>query len=264
MAFPVTDNFNRTGSNPIGSNWTQMNTFYGTLSIDATGTYCVGGGTSGVLFIQASWAADSPNADQYSQITLASWGAIWSQYSGVVVRASGTNPSGSDTRTFYSFCASDNGANSPWYVHKCINGTLTQLDTGNRTFTGGDLLRLEVEGTTLRAYHAGNLISTLTGQTDISAAGSMGILCGGNVGVDNFEGGNLAVAATLDQYAFRFRNDDGSETTATWKATQNTNISEVVEALRLRIGLQATGDPAAAAYQLEWQRVAEGIWRKVV
>ena len=72
------------------------------------------------------------------------------------------------------------------------------------------------------------------------------------------------MAATLDQYAFRFRNDDGSETTATWKATQNTNISEVVEALRLRIGLQATGDPAAAAYQLEWQRVAEGIWRKVV
>ncbi|MGH9878833.1 MAG: hypothetical protein ACRD5H_14470, partial [Nitrososphaerales archaeon] len=60
---------------------------------------------------------------------------------------------------------------------------------------------------------------------------------------------------TLDQAGFRGRNDDGSETTATWKAAENTNWSQAVdENLRVRLILDETtgGDPAIADYRLQY------------
>lgn len=60
-------------------------------------------------------------------------------------------------------------------------------------------------------------------------------------------------APTVTQYAARFRNDDGSEATATWAASENANLSSTSTGnVRLRIGLDASsGDPASASYQLE-------------
>lgn len=53
--------------------------------------------------------------------------------------------------------------------------------------------------------------------------------------------------------AFRFRNDDGSETTATYKATQNTSISlAILTPLRLRFLIDETASVA-------WTSVAFGI-----
>jgi hypothetical protein len=71
-------------------------------------------------------------------------------------------------------------------------------------------------------------------------------------------------STTLTQEGFRFRNDDGSESAATWLAAQDTNITQPVNTnTRLRVLLDASGDPAAGTYQLEWQKVSEGVWRKV-
>jgi hypothetical protein len=57
----------------------------------------------------------------------------------------------------------------------------------------------------------------------------------------------MAVAFT--QTAFRFRNDDGSESTATWKAATNTNINADLTSgnldLRVRIAAQEVGTTAA-------------------
>ena len=69
---------------------------------------------------------------------------------------------------------------------------------------------------------------------------------------------------TLEQEGFRFRNDDGSEVAATWRQVQdvfdsvapNTNI-------RLRVLVNATGDPATSQFQLEYRKVGESGWHLV-
>ena len=71
--------------------------------------------------------------------------------------------------------------------------------------------------------------------------------------------------ATLDQEGFRFRNDDGSETTATWAAAQDTDVTKAISsALRLRILINGTADPASQQYQLEYKKSTDSTWKKVV
>ena len=63
------------------------------------------------------------------------------------------------------------------------------------------------------------------------------------------------VIPTLEQEGFRWRDDDGSESAATWLATQDTNISrDRNENTRLRVLVNATGDPASNQYRLEYRR----------
>jgi len=81
------------------------------------------------------------------------------------------------------------------------------------------------------------------------------------VGVD-------AEAGTIEQEGFRFRNDDGSESAATWKANQDTNITlAAATVVRIRMLLNATGDPASIGAQLEYRYKpsggAFGSWTKV-
>jgi hypothetical protein len=55
----------------------------------------------------------------------------------------------------------------------------------------------------------------------------------------------MSSVSAWTQVAFRFRNDDGSETTATWQAAQNTNISLPVNTpLRLRFLIDETASVA--------------------
>jgi hypothetical protein len=62
----------------------------------------------------------------------------------------------------------------------------------------------------------------------------------------------VGAAPTLDQYGWRFRNDDGSETTATWIAAENTNITVPLGSIvRPRFGVNATGDPTSQAPELD-------------
>ena len=70
--------------------------------------------------------------------------------------------------------------------------------------------------------------------------------------------------ATLVQEGFRWRNDDGSETTATWKAAQDTNTSLLVDTpVRLRVLLDTDGDPASAAYTLYYKKTTDSTWLAV-
>jgi hypothetical protein len=56
--------------------------------------------------------------------------------------------------------------------------------------------------------------------------------------------------AVLDQKAFRFRNDDGSEAAATWKDAQNTDISLAeTDPFRLRFEIQETAGGVADTVQ---------------
>lgn len=71
-------------------------------------------------------------------------------------------------------------------------------------------------------------------------------------------------AVILDQQGYRWRNDDGSETTATWKTAQNTSASiPSATPARLRVLVNATNDPPSQGYQLEHRKVGTTAWKKV-
>jgi hypothetical protein len=75
---------------------------------------------------------------------------------------------------------------------------------------------------------------------------------------------SVAAGATLEQEGFRFRNDDGSESAATWLASQETNIlAPAGTTKRLRFIVNATGDPAATQYQLEGKVSTDSAWTKI-
>lgn len=64
---------------------------------------------------------------------------------------------------------------------------------------------------------------------------------------------------TREQEGARFRNDDGSEAAATWAAAQDSNITAPLATnLRLRALVNATLDPATAAYTLRYQKNGAG------
>jgi hypothetical protein len=71
----------------------------------------------------------------------------------------------------------------------------------------------------------------------------------------------VACTAAWNQVAFRGRNDDGNETTATWKDTQNTNWTQAVdENFRVRLEVQETAGCAKnnVVWRLQYNLNAAG------
>lgn len=76
----------------------------------------------------------------------------------------------------------------------------------------------------------------------------------------------MKLAATqLEQEGFRWRNDDGSESAATWAAAQDNNVSvAALTNIRLRVLINATGNPDTTPYQLEYRKQGDTTWKKVL
>jgi hypothetical protein len=73
-----------------------------------------------------------------------------------------------------------------------------------------------------------------------------------------------AAGGALDQEGFRFRNDDGDEASASWLASQDTNITAPLDTnTRVRFIVDGTGDPAATQFQLEAKLSTDSDWFKV-
>lgn len=76
-----------------------------------------------------------------------------------------------------------------------------------------------------------------------------------------------ALQTILSQYGFRFRNDDGTDVTATWRASQNSNIALSGEdSFRIRFGINGNDDPSITPqleYRLKKSGGAFGDWKKV-
>ncbi len=71
-------------------------------------------------------------------------------------------------------------------------------------------------------------------------------------------------AVVLDQEGFRFRNDDGSESAATWRQLQDVNDTISPDTnFRLRTLVNATGDPPTSAFQLEHRKVGAATFIKI-
>lgn len=74
--------------------------------------------------------------------------------------------------------------------------------------------------------------------------------------------GTVVSSGTVEQEGFRWRTDDGTETTATWLAPQDTNITRLrSQNTRLRFVLNSTLNRGAESYQLEYREVGGTTWR---
>jgi hypothetical protein len=86
-------------------------------------------------------------------------------------------------------------------------------------------------------------------------------------GTDPLVGFTLMVTPNIEQRTFRFRNDDGSQTAATWKATQGTSITGITtaEKFRVRYEMQETagGDTTSVTFSLEYDLNSSGTWTQV-
>lgn len=72
-------------------------------------------------------------------------------------------------------------------------------------------------------------------------------------------------SASLEQEGFRWRDDDGSESTATWLDSQDTNITRATATnTRLRVLVDGTNDPATSPYQLEYKLSSDSQYRQVL
>jgi hypothetical protein len=192
VTLPASDNFNRAGP-ALGANWTQMNTFFGDIAIESSIRATGAASEDTTLDTQARWSADAFDNDHYAQCSVAVFGDVFNTRVGVIARASGSNPAGTDTRQFYAVLAVDNGGTNNFRIVKVLSGAaITVLHQSSRTIAATDTLRIEVEGTSIRGYHNGALINT---QVDASiASGSAGVLCGAGCALDDFEADDLAAA----------------------------------------------------------------------
>lgn len=74
-----------------------------------------------------------------------------------------------------------------------------------------------------------------------------------------------ATGITRIQEGFRFRNDDGSETTATWKDAQDTHVtSPLTTNNRLRLLIDGTGDPPGTQFRLDYKKSTDSEYIPVL
>ena len=87
----------------------------------------------------------------------------------------------------------------------------------------------------------------------------------GDQGVDSIQIVGTPLASR-EQDSFRFEDDDGSESGSTFLAAQNTDITRSTESpFRVRVGMQATGDPPAESATLQYKETSDAAteWRDV-
>lgn len=175
MALPASDNYTRADANPIGGNWTTATGVNGhkILSnqcriITANADAC------------SYWNADTPNNDQWAQITYG--GTTFGDGPAVRISTSATD---------YYFIT-DSGGNIFFYRSK--TGVQTQLGTALNAVSAwavGDTLKLEVIGSTLKAYRNGVQIgSTYTDATPLTT-GRVGVYMYSDTTYTAWAGGNV-------------------------------------------------------------------------
>lgn len=197
----ATDDFNR-ADGAVGSNWSYIRLSSWQGATPNVGSNVLRGRAIGLNHQVIRWnGAGSFSDDQYAKIELGGMGWFGIDYMvGAVVRCSADTDANADYYAFLVIDDQPNGGNKTCKLVKRINGTETVIATVTTTsWTNGDTVELEAEGTTLRIFKNGTQIgSDYTGQTDLTT-GKPGILIGGDLagppGPDNWEGGDVTGAS---------------------------------------------------------------------
>lgn len=172
------------------SNWADAwNASY--IGVDGTAKDFTGTATTD--HAAARWTADTFGADQFSQVRITALGLGADRYTGVGVRLTAGGG--------YAFIVKD----SLWYVYRW-DGSFVFLDSGSRTQSVGEVLRLEVSGTgatvTLVAKINGTTISTVndtSGSRKLSGAPGVASFSTGEAHGDDWVGGDSDSYDTLDE-----------------------------------------------------------------
>lgn len=206
-------------------------------------------------------ATSSADSEAYATIDTVAGSGNWVE---VEARIQSVGTAGAD---YYAVSTHFGTGGVDFYV--VTDGVYTQLGStsalpGGVSWANGDAIGIEIIGTTITAYYkaSGGSWQSVSSRTDstYSTAGHIGLSIGGATPrVSNFGGGPLAAGPTLEQEGFRWGVDDGNEAAHTWEANQDTNITIVDNQARLlRALVNATGDPASAAYTLRSQKNGSG------
>lgn len=188
----VTDTFNRADAGSLGANWAEFVNGYKIVSNQAD---AVNAGSPGQ---RAYYIGAAAGTDQFSAATV-----------GTGLATNG----GFDTRVFVRLSGSGttvNGYELAWGDTRGTNVVIFRLDSGGETtlqttsltVAPGDVMRLEVEGSTLRAYQNGVQIGTNVTDANHTTGevGIHGYFTGYDV-FDAWEGGDLAAGVTAAQQA---------------------------------------------------------------
>jgi len=186
MSQLAADDFNRADGDP-GSNWTVMGGGLSKFEIRSNGA----GTDTNFNHETGLWTAITWPNDQYSELTAT---ILAASIQAAVVRGS----TGAQTAYLGGFSNADAG-NKNRRIWKYVAGTYTSLATEAVLVAAGDVLRLEVQGTTIRLYVNGTLRLNAT-DSDI-ASGSPGLyLRHNNTSVavlDDWSGGNFPIQQTV-------------------------------------------------------------------
>jgi len=154
-------------------------------------------------------------------------------------------------------------------IREVLNQAPTTLASDTtRNMASGDKLGFECIGTALKLYNVegGGAWTERVSTTDAtySVANYMGMILVEAVAtarLDDFGGGELS--PTYEQEGYRFRNDDGNESAATWLAAQDTNITRAALInTRLRtLTDTAGGDPPSRRLKQKYRRAGDDGWR---
>jgi hypothetical protein len=170
------DNFDR-ADGALGSNWTAL---VGTNPYSIISNVAASNGASAENC--TVYNAFTPADNQWAEVTVTQTGA--DAYVGPAVRGSGTS--------WYIFYG-DTGNRA---LYRIVSGTPTSLASSATGFAVNDVIRLEVEGTTLRAYVNGVLWTSVTDSSLASGSTGMATWSTSTSGrVNNFTADNL----TTDQ-----------------------------------------------------------------
>ena len=171
------DDFNR-ANGALGSNWSSSggNAAYTIISNTAASS-------SAQVEEGVWWNATTFANDHFAEVTITQTAS--NAFIGPAVRVS----SGGN---YYGFYAD----NATRYLISVVGGTWTQLATLGTGFSNGDVVRLEVEGTTLRAYVNSTLWTSVTNSS--LSSGSAGLTSWANNTdgrVDDFTAADLGAGA---------------------------------------------------------------------
>lgn len=184
MAVLAADNFNRANNASLGANWTiRQNDGWKILSNQAVPTTLPTPDTC-EFYSAITWPSD-----HYSQAALFSIAGTSDQTGiGVTCR----------TETlFNSFdtygCVVNAAVSNNVSVHKWVAGNYTLIGQRTQAWTDGDVLRMEMQGTTIRVYRNGVQMGADFTDSDIliGAAGLSKIAAITNGITDDWEGGTL-------------------------------------------------------------------------
>lgn len=168
------DNFNRANESPISSPWVSPGPWHEAMSIDNSKAKATQSSSDSGAYYNASLSAN-----QYSQ---AVFDETYCYNKGVAVRMSSSVMEG-----YVAIATGTTSVSLEKFVNDAWVGQIGS--TSSVDFTGGKIIRIEAEGTTVRVKVDGSTVISVT-DTSISS-GFSGIWAKGGHTIDDWAGGDL-------------------------------------------------------------------------